>query len=253
MISVAERPTKDRITTEDELDLIYKVKSGDDDAFNKLVKAHIGSITKVCKSVRTLHGTDYNDKMQIALLTFYETIINFDPDSGNRLMAYSYSNIKFKLLNYNRDTARLVRLSRPQINALNKFGVAYEEACKQFNRDVSFQEVSDITGIDYNDYITASSLNSPDHLDRVMASSERETATLADMIPGVYDEYADFDLYDAIASLKPLEKQVIVLTYFENKTQREIAEITGYSQMHICRVKNKTLLLLKTRLEGKGF
>jgi RNA polymerase sigma factor (sigma-70 family) len=53
----------------------------------------------------------------------------------------------------------------------------------------------------------------------------------------------------AIASLKPVEKCVIIDIYFNNKTQLEIAEEIGVRQSYISRIKTKAIRKLRTWFE----
>ena len=63
------------------------------------------------------------------------------------------------------------------------------------------------------------------------------------------DEMLDkFILKDAILSLPEKEKKIILLRYFRGKTQGEVAEILGISQVQVSRMETKIIALLKKKM-----
>ena len=57
-----------------------------------------------------------------------------------------------------------------------------------------------------------------------------------------------FILKDAILSLPEKEKKIILLRYFRGKTQGEVAEILGISQVQVSRMETKIIALLKKKM-----
>ena len=55
-------------------------------------------------------------------------------------------------------------------------------------------------------------------------------------------------LLNLIKELPPRDKKIIVLRYFRDKTQREIADILGISQVRVSRLENKILSQIKVKL-----
>lgn len=60
------------------------------------------------------------------------------------------------------------------------------------------------------------------------------------------------ELQNAIDSLEQLERKIIIGIFFENKTEREVADEMGISQKTVNKYKRKILLKLKNILEQKG-
>ena len=56
---------------------------------------------------------------------------------------------------------------------------------------------------------------------------------------------------DGIASLTPREKKIILLRYFRDKTQSEIARELGVSQVQVSRLESKILAKLRDKLSEK--
>ena len=59
-----------------------------------------------------------------------------------------------------------------------------------------------------------------------------------------------FLLFDILKKLEPRDKKIIILRYFRDKTQREIADILGVSQVQVSRLENKILNEIKGKMSG---
>jgi RNA polymerase sigma-B factor len=56
-------------------------------------------------------------------------------------------------------------------------------------------------------------------------------------------------LETVLADLSERERTIVELRFFEEKTQTEIADEVGISQMHVSRLLARTLIQLRERLE----
>ena len=86
---------------------------------------------------------------------------------------------------------------------------------------------------------------------QVGGEGEDKQQMLIEKIPAVeqLDKQMDyFLLLNLIKELPPRDKKIIVLRYFRDKTQREIADILGISQVQVSRLENKILSQIKVKL-----
>ena len=56
-------------------------------------------------------------------------------------------------------------------------------------------------------------------------------------------------LNEMLDNLSERDRQLIVLRYFQDKTQMDVAEIMGISQVQVSRMEKKILLRLRSNLE----
>ena len=64
------------------------------------------------------------------------------------------------------------------------------------------------------------------------------------------DDMDKFALKDVIGQLDDRDKKIILMRYFQDKTQSEIAKHLGVSQVQVSRLENKILATLKKKLES---
>jgi RNA polymerase sigma-B factor len=90
-------------------------------------------------------------------------------------------------------------------------------------------------------------------LDEMFGAGQRATA-VGDFIGGLDDALALIDDREALrpllAELAPREQMILVLRFFHQLTQTQIAEQVGISQMHVSRVLRQTLAFLRHRMSG---
>ena len=64
-------------------------------------------------------------------------------------------------------------------------------------------------------------------------------------------DIARIDLASAVASLEPRARQVIVLRYYKDYTQQQVADMLGISQVQVCRIEKKTLRAMAPKVSGE--
>ena len=86
-----------------------------------------------------------------------------------------------------------------------------------------------------------------------MLSSEQGSATVGELVGGADAELDRVDfrqaLRPALADLAPRERTIVLLRFFGNMTQTQIAQEVGISQMHVSRLLTQTLDRLRSRLD----
>ena len=81
---------------------------------------------------------------------------------------------------------------------------------------------------------------------------DNNSCQIGDKVPSEESLYENVDfimLKDALNSLNYRDKKLIILRYFRNKTQTEVAESLGVSQVQVSRLENKILENLRRQIE----
>jgi len=92
-----------------------------------------------------------------------------------------------------------------------------------------------------------------DSLDRSTGSGDEPLADqLGDLDHGIEDvEYREA-LAPLLAALSDRERTILILRFFGNRTQSQIAEVIGVSQMQVSRLLDRTLQRLRHQLDADG-
>ena len=231
--------------------LIEKAQNNDQDALNILVKENSPLIKSVIKRYRN-KGVEYEDLYQIGSMGFLKAIQNFDKNFNVRVSTYAVPMIASEIKRYLRDNG-FIKVSRSVKHLsiqINKFVENY--IAKNFESP-TINQIAEEFGISTQDAVFAmeSNIQPLSLYSQVGGEGEDKQQMLIEKIPAVeqLDKQMDyFLLLNLIKELPPRDKKIIVLRYFRDKTQREIADILGISQVQVSRLENKILSQIKVKL-----
>lgn len=238
------------LNQEQTLDYIRKAKSGDEKAKEILLKNNIPLLKSIINRFRN-KGIEYDDLYQIASIGFLKAISNFDESFNVKFSTYSVPMIIGELKRYMRDNGaiKVSRSLKILANKINKFIDAFslthstsptiEYISKEFNvseEDVVFAIDSTRMPLSIYDKYEEDD-DAPELIDKIGYNDTEEK--LVDKI----------QLFQIIDNLEPREKKIVMMRYFRDKTQGEIAENLGVSQVQVSRLESK--IIEKIRLKYK--
>ena len=238
------------IDAEKTKELILLSQSGDIEAKEILLKENIPLIKSIVKRYKG-KNIEYDDLMQLGSLGLVKAINNFNPDFGVRLSTYAVPMITGEIKRFIRDDGaiKVSRALKTMSYKIGKFVEEYQQnnakepeisvIAKQF--DIDEQEVVyilDSSKMPVSIYEKNDDDNGKSLIDRLSDSTTEE------------DMLDKLTLKDCIQKLPQREKLLIVLRYYKDKTQSEIAKIRGVSQVQVSRLESKIIEKLKKQLTG---
>jgi RNA polymerase sigma-B factor len=190
---------------------------------------------------------DLDDLVQVAMLGILHALERFDPDRGVEFTTFAWATIQGELKRYRRDHGWTVHVPRRLQEAYLRAAAAVEELGQQLGRQPSLAELATRTGDDEETIIQALDVRSalrPASLDARLDDEKGGWEPAAD--DRTYAAVEDRSLVDALLGrLPPRERQVLEMRFVETLTQAQIAERTGYSQMHVSRILSRALERLR--------
>lgn len=239
------------LSHEETISLILKAQQGDRVAKEKLVKHNIGLIKSVLRGF-TNRGYDMEDLFQIGSIGLLKAIDKFDISFDVKFSTYAVPMIAGEIKRFLRDDG-IIKVSRSLKQTANKVKYTQENLAKILGREPTIQEIADELNIDKEEIAMAlESTYQPDYLYDVIHHDEGSPLHVIDKIS--LEESEDEDIIDNIllkemlSQLKERDRQVIVLRYFKDKTQVEVAEILGISQVQVSRIEKKIIEEMKDML-----
>lgn len=226
--------------------LIKRAQSGDDGAKEELVKENIPLVKSVVK--RFKGRGEYDDLMQLGAIGFIKAIQNFDETYGVRFSTYAVPMISGEIKRFLRDDGA-VKVSRWAKTLAQKINVFIDEKLKSGEKEPTVDEIAQNFGVDAEQVVFA--MDTGHYLLSLSSTVGDDDVTLEDKIVGDRSPDEDLDkimLKDCIEDLPEREKKVIILRYFRDKTQSEIAAELGVSQVQVSRIECKVLQKLKEKL-----
>lgn len=236
------------LTVERTIELVRLAKTGDKNAAEELIVNNSSLIKSVVRRFLG-RGVEYDDLFQLASIGFIKAINNFDESFNVRFSTYAVPMIAGELKRFLRDDGS-IKVSRI-IKGLNyKIKVIVEQARKNGEESPSVDRLAKMLGVEKEDialaigadkrlvsiYDKVDSEKDIEYLDTI-ESDEREDELIEKIM-----------LREAIDSLSEREKKIVLLRYFSDKTQSEIAKELGVSQVQISRLETKIVENLKQKL-----
>ncbi len=223
--------------------LIKRVQNGDAEAQDKLVENNMGLVYSIVKRYSG-RGYETEDLVQIGAIGLIKAIKKFDTKFNVCFSTYAVPVIAGEIKRFLRDDGA-VKISRTLKETAIKGRRAEEELRRVLNRDPTIGEIAEKCGVDADTLTEAFDAAAPPAsiYESIYENGENEIRLL-DTMAGDESEEKIINKVMAeniLTSLKPRERQVIVLRYYKGKTQSEIAKIIGVSQVQVSRIEKRIL------------
>lgn len=229
------------------LELIKLARQGDDDAKEKLITENIPLIKSIVK--RFKGRLEYDDLMQLGAMGFIKAIQNFNTDFGVRFSTYAVPMISGEIKRFLRDDGS-IKVSRQLKTLSNRISAYIEQTVRDGNKEPTIEELASHFEVETQEIVFA--LDAQHYVVSLYSTSQEDDTTLADRIADEQALENDLDklmLKELIEKLPLREKKVIVLRYFRDKTQSEIAVELGVSQVQVSRIEGKVLKMFKEKMD----
>lgn len=226
--------------------LIKRAREGDADAKEKLIEENIPLIKSIVK--RFKGRLEYDDLMQLGAMGLVKAVQNFDVEYGVRFSTYAVPMISGEIKRFLRDDGA-IKVSRWTKTLATRINVYIDETVKAGNPEPSVEQIATALDVDAQEVVFA--MDATHYLISLSQPIGEDEGQIGDKIVGDNSPDEDLDkimLRDFIKDLPAREKKVIVLRYFRDKTQSEIAAELGVSQVQVSRIEGKVLQKLKDRL-----
>ncbi|MCX8129263.1 MAG: RNA polymerase sporulation sigma factor SigF [Clostridia bacterium] len=239
-------------TEENALELIKNAKTGDKDAQSLLVEKNVGLVWSIVKRFQN-RGYETDDIFQIGCIGLIKAIKKFDSSFDVKFSTYAVPMIIGEIKRFIRDDG-IIKVSRSLKEMSNKARVTKEIMSKELGREPSINEMAARLEISPEDLVMAiESGCSPESLYSTIGEGDNSPVLLIDRINGETNNN-EVDIIDKIAlrqvleTLGPREKQIIILRYFKEKTQFQIASMLGISQVQVSRIEKKILEEIRKKI-----
>ena len=233
---------------EQTLRLIKLAQKGDKEAKDLLIKENYPLVKSVIKRYIG-KNVEYDDLFQLGCVGFVKAINNFDENFGVRFSTYAVPMIAGEVKRFLRDDGyiKVSRAIKSQAIMINR----YIASCRD---EPDIPTIARALDMSPEDVIFAmDSARYPVSLSAPIDSTEEGGATLQDKITDLDSEDSRLDhfiLKQLIRDLSPRERKIIIMRYYHDKTQSEIASLMGISQVQVSRIENKVLSVFRKKFNS---
>ena len=232
------------LSHEETMKLIIEAQNGSREAKERLVEKNLGLIRSVLRGFMN-RGYESDDLFQIGSMGLLKAIDKFDHSFGVRFSTYAVPMIVGEIKRFLRDDG-LIKVSRSLKQTAAQAKGIEESLFKKFGREPTIEEISKEMDMSKEDIVMALEASyQPEYLHSIIHQSDGAPLYLIDKISNEPEESRDMVdsiiLKDMLSSLKPRDRQVIILRYFKDQTQTEVANQLGISQVQVSRIEKKII------------
>lgn len=200
-------------------------------------------------------GEPIDDLEQVATVGLIHAVNRFEADRGTDFLSYAVPTITGEVRRHFRDQAWSMRVPRRLKDMHVSIGAAVSELSQRLGRAPRPSEIAERLGLPTEEVLEgleASSAYRSASLDEALAGDDESGGTAIEIL-GEVD--AALDQVEYRESIRPLlarlpdrERTIVMLRFFGNMTQTQIAQRVGISQMHVSRLLSQTLAQLRAGL-----
>lgn len=235
------------LTHDETLALIGEAQNGDESAKETLLTENMPLVKSIVK--RFKGRLEYDDLMQLGAMGFLKAVANFNAVYGVRFSTYAVPMITGEIKRYLRDDGA-VKVSRWAKSLAQKIATYTDELRKENKEEPTVDELAVKFGCEATDIVFA--MDTSRFVVSLNESGDEDGTPLGDRLVGAEAPEDDIDglmLRDSIMDLPEREKKIIILRYFRDKTQSEVATELGVSQVQVSRLENKILKKIREKIE----
>lgn len=246
----------------DILSLLQRAHEGDKEARNQLIQENLGLVWSIVRRFSG-RGQELEDLFQIGVIGLIKAIDKFDIGFDVKLSTYAVPMITGEIKRFLRDDG-MVKVSRGLKETACKVYAIREKIEQRTGREATLEELSQETGISREDIVLAMEANREvESIYKTVHQGDGNEIYLIDKVAAGEAAVAgavgteDFEkekilnhmlLEQLLKELNEEERQLILMRYFQNRTQSEVAVCLGISQVQVSRMEKKVLRSMREKI-----
>ncbi len=232
--------------------LIKRAQAGEKESREVLIEQNLGLVHHIVKRFLN-RGYEAEDLFQIGVIGLMKAIDKFNTSFEVKFSTYAVPLIAGEIKRFIRDDG-MVKVSRTLKENGIKIKYARERLNMKLNRDPTLEEVAGETGLTTEEVVLAMEANV--QVESIYQSVYQNDGNEIYMVDQLADKGRDEQesmlnhlvIRQLIEGLPETEQKLIILRYYQDKTQTEVAKLLGISQVQVSRMEKKILLGLRERM-----
>jgi RNA polymerase sigma-B factor len=223
-------------------------------ARDDLVRLHLPLVEHCARRFRN-RGEPFEDLVQVGTIGLIKAVDRFETERGIEFSTYATPTIIGEIKRYFRDKGWAIRVPRRLQELRMQIATTTAELTQELGRSPTPRELGEKIGCSVEEIIEgmeSSNAYSTLSLDATDESDEPGGS----MLDALGTEDPNLEHVEVRESIKPMldqldprEKRILVLRFFKNMTQTQIAEEIGISQMHVSRLLTRTLDQMRVAMQ----
>ena len=246
---------EDLLSLDDEIELSQRIRKGDREALDRLVRANLRFVVSVAKQYQN-QGLPLPDLITEGNIGLIKAAEKFDETRGFKFISYAVWWIRQTILQALAEQSRIVRLPLNQVSAVSRMKKVIQQFEQENERKPSAQELSELTDV-AEDKIYDALRSDGRHVSVDAPFQEGEDNSLLDVMTNpdmpstdnrMMDESRTLEIDRVLSSLKDREEAVIRMSFGigeREMTLDEIGDKLGLTRERVRQIKEKAIKQLR--------
>lgn len=237
----------------DTLELIKLSQEGNKEARDRVVTENVGLVWSIVRRFAN-RGHEMEDLFQIGSIGLIKAVDKFDSSYEVKFSTYAVPMITGEIKRFLRDDG-MIKVSRSLKETATKIRNVREKFMTKFGREPTLEEIKAELDITNEEFVMALDTGvEVESLYKTIYQGDGNPIFLIDKLVETRDDNSNLidkiALKEVINSLGEKEQEIILLRYFKDKTQTDIAKEMGISQVQVSRMEKKILKTMREKMRA---
>ncbi len=248
VICGVDTSTLPKFSAQELADLMQKLKNGDEEAKQQFIYGNMRLVLSVVQRFSN-RKENMDDLFQVGCVGLLKAVENFDITLNVKFSTYAVPMIIGEIRRFLRDNSA-IRVSRSLRDIAYRALQSREKLGATLQREPTLEEIALDLDTPYRQVACAlDAISEPMSLSEPMYSDDPDATELGEHIADATNSdekwINNMSIHDALKSLAPREKKILLLRYYRGKTQVEVSEEIGISQAQVSRLEKNALSIVK--------
>ncbi len=235
--------------------LLLRAQKGDKEARERLINCNLKLVFCLVQRFKK-RNYELEDLFQIGTIGLIKAIDKFDLSYQVRFSTYAVPMILGEIRRFLRDDST-VKVSRSLKETAFRVKRTHDDLAKKLGREPSLSEIAEAMDLSREEIVAAmEAVQMPGSIHDTIYQDDGDPIYVLDQLTADGDEEPQWldkiALKDVLRRLPEKHRRVIILRFFKDKTQAEVAERIGLSQVQISRIEKQALIKIRQLMEEDG-
>ena len=241
-----------KLNQKETMDLIDRAQAGDEAAKEQFLMSNLRLVLSI---VQRFYGKkeSVDDIFQVGCIGLIKAMANFNTALNLRFSTYAVPMIMGEIRRFVRDSSS-IRVSRSIRDTAYRILQARQQLERETETEASLEDVARIMNLPLKEVVYAmDAISNPVSLFDPVYHDGSDTVMIMDQLSDIKNTddlwLTNVMLSQAMEKLSNRERQILLLRFYEGKTQIEVSEEIGISQAQVSRLEKNAIVTLKKNID----